>query len=373
MRVESLTAEAAEAHVAAWRGLATRCLEPNVFLEPDFALAAAKHLAEDAAPRFLFAWTESGELIGVCPLAHVKGLGRVLPRRIWTHDQAPLGTPLLDRTRAKDALAAILTYARGHLRDAAGLMFPLLPQDGAVAKLLCFSAEAEGCPIETYSPRQRAMLSGGANAKNYLENSVASARRRKLKKARSQLEAQGALSFRIFQTVNEIEKAREDFFALEDKGWKGRRGTAFLQSPHGSAFAREMISSLAAENKVFIASLELDGRPLAMSLMLRSGSRAYWWKIAYDESFAAYSPGVLLAIEMTQHLLADPAIALTDSCTSDENPMIEHIWSERMGVADMFVGIDSRQTSKFAVLARREALYRGLRCRLKQILHKIRR
>src|SRR5579863_3799446 len=105
MRVESLTAEAAEAHVAAWRGLAARCLEPNVFLEPDFAIAAAKHLAKDAAPCFLFAWTESGELIGVCPLAHVKGLGRFLPRRIWTHDQAPLGTPLLDRARAKDALA----------------------------------------------------------------------------------------------------------------------------------------------------------------------------------------------------------------------------------------------------------------------------
>ena len=31
--------------VDAWRGLVVRALEPNVFLEPSFALAAAKHLA----------------------------------------------------------------------------------------------------------------------------------------------------------------------------------------------------------------------------------------------------------------------------------------------------------------------------------------
>lgn len=374
MRVENVTAQAAEAHVAAWRALAAHCLEPNVFLEPDFALAAARHLARDAAPRFLLVWDDAGdhsELIGVCPLAHAAGLGRFLPQRIWTHDQAPLGTPLLDRTLAKDALAAILSYARAN--GIMGLMFPLLPQHGPVGQLLSAWTASQGCAVQNFAPHQRAVLFAGANVKTYLENSVAAARRRKLKKARSQIEAQGTLSFRVFRTPPEIEKASEAFFALEAKGWKGQRGTAFLQSPQRSAFAREMTSKLAGENKFFIGSLELDGKPLAMSLMLESGSRAYWWKITYDESFAAYSPGVLLAIEMTQHLLADPTIALTDSCASDENPMIEHIWSERLTLVDLFVGIDPLQKPKFSVLARREALYRRLRCRLKKILGKIRR
>jgi CelD/BcsL family acetyltransferase involved in cellulose biosynthesis len=373
MRVESLTAEAAATHVADWRSLATHCLEPNVFLEPDFALAAARHLAGEEAPRFLFVWTESDELIGVCPLEQAAGLGRLLPQRIWTHDQAPLGTPLLDRARAKDALGAILSYARLHLPENAGLMFPLLAQDGPVEQLLSDWAASENCDLQNFAPRQRPVLYARADAKTFLENSVTSARRRKLKKARSQLEAQGVLNFRIFQTPSEIERAAEAFFELEAKGWKGRRGTAFLQAPQRSAFAREMASKLAGENKFFIGSLELDGQPLAMSLMLRTGNRAFWWKITYDESFAIYSPGVLLAVEMTQYLLADPTIALTDSCASDENPMIEHIWSDRMTLADVLVGIDPRQKSKFAALARRESLYRGLRCRLKKILHKIRR
>ena len=115
MRVERLEAESAEAHATAWQDLAHRCLEPNVFLEPGFALAAAKHLAKGAGPNFLFVWDDAkaeSELIAVCPLAHQTGLGRFLPRRLWTHDQAPLGAPLIDRSRAADALSALFAYAR---------------------------------------------------------------------------------------------------------------------------------------------------------------------------------------------------------------------------------------------------------------------
>jgi len=44
--VEILDAEAAAAHVAEWGRLAADCLEPNGFLEPGFALPAARHLAK---------------------------------------------------------------------------------------------------------------------------------------------------------------------------------------------------------------------------------------------------------------------------------------------------------------------------------------
>lgn len=376
MRVEDLTAAAAEAHIGAWRRLAAHCLERNVFLEPDFALAAAKHLAKDTAPRFLFVWDDSGtesELVGVCPLAHQGRLARFLPWRVWTHEQAPLGTPLFDRACAKEALAAVFSHCRMNRPEIAGLMFPLLPQEGPFAQLLSGWAAAEGCEVQKFGVRQRAILTGGANAKIYLENSVAAARRRKLKKARSQLEAQGTLAFRVLQTPSEIETASEIFFGLEAKGWKGRRGTAFLQSREHSTFARDIVAKFAAESKLLIASLDFDGKPLATCLILRSGDRAYWWKITYNEDFATYSPGVLLALEITQYLLGDPKIAVTDSCTSDDNPMIEHIWSERITLADVFVGIDSGHKTRFARLARRESLYRAFRSRLKKIAQKFRR
>jgi hypothetical protein len=42
-----------------------------------------------------------------------------------------------------------------------------------------------------------------------------------------------------------------------------------------------------------------------MGIVLRSRDRAFFWKIAYDEAFAAQSPGVQLALETTQIQQAD--------------------------------------------------------------------
>src|SRR6185312_10834209 len=115
LRVECLSPSQAEAWLGDWRRLAEACIEPNVFLDPGFALAAARHLAK--TPRFLFIWDDSAEertLVGLCPLAH-PGFGEgFLPARLWTHNQAPLGTPLLAAGRAKDALNAIFIWCRTH-------------------------------------------------------------------------------------------------------------------------------------------------------------------------------------------------------------------------------------------------------------------
>ncbi len=377
MTVEVLRPDAAGAYAAEWRRLAEDCLEPNIFLEPGFALAAARHLAKRRAPRFLFVWegdtAGQRKLLAVCPLVPAGHFASFLPARIWTHEQAPLGTPLLDRTRAEEALAAIFAYCRAHLPRAAGLMFPTLPQEGAVAQLLVAGAAADGREIQIYGAHQRAILGAGQEPQSYLERSITSVRRRKLKRARKLLEARGMVTFRVLREPSEIGDAAEAFLVLEAKGWKGRRGTAFLKSPERAAFARELVAKLASEGKYFIASLDLDGKPLAMALMLESGGRAYWWKVTYDEGFATYSPGVLLTLELTRVLLSDTKIALTDSCASADHPMIDHIWSERIAIADFLIAVDADRPQRFAAFATLEQLRRTLRGRLKGIVLRLRR
>src|SRR6266705_6387975 len=82
---------------AEWRALARRAAEPNVFYEPDFALAAAAALAPDAGA-VLVRGLEPGRLIGLFPC-------RIEPARYtirlpllvgWAHAYGPLGTPLVD-------------------------------------------------------------------------------------------------------------------------------------------------------------------------------------------------------------------------------------------------------------------------------------
>ena len=71
--VELLSAEAAAGRRAAWSDLVLRSLEPNVFLEPDFALPAAQHISAARRPVFLLVTDRSragkpGELIGLAAL-----------------------------------------------------------------------------------------------------------------------------------------------------------------------------------------------------------------------------------------------------------------------------------------------------------------
>lgn len=377
LTVELLSPEAAAAYLPQWRNLAETCLEPNVFLDPDYALPAARHIAHKKPPRFLFVWenqsSDRRKLVGLCPLGHMGVAGRFLPTRIWTHEQAPLGTPLLDRDLAEDALTAIFAYCRTHLQPGAGLLFPMLPQEGETARLLMASAAADGRAIQILAAHQRACLNAGPEPQRYLDASITSNRRRKLKRARKLLEARGTLTFRVLNEPDEIRVAAETFLDLEAKGWKGRRGTAFLKSPERAAFAHEVAMKLAGRGKYFVVSLDLAGRPLAMGLVLKSGGRAFWWKIAYDEAFATYSPGVLLTLELTRVLLTHAAITMADSCAQADHPMIDHIWSERMGIADVLVAVSAKTPEKFAALARRENLRRALRSRLKDAVLGLRR
>ena len=57
-------------------------------------------------------------------------------------------------------------------------------------------------------------------------------------------------------------------------------------------FVGNVVESLAAEGQVAVERILVDGRAIAAAIILRSGRFAWFWKIAYDERFARFSPGV---------------------------------------------------------------------------------
>ena len=75
-----------------------------------------------------------------------------------------------------------------------------------------------------------------------------------------------------------------------------------------------MTRELAREGKCRIDSLEIDGAPAAMGIMLASGTSGFLWKIAYDERLAALSPGVQFVMDFTRRQLGEARFADTDSC-----------------------------------------------------------
>lgn len=181
------------------------------------------------------------------------------------------------------------------------------------------------------------------------------------------------MTVRMSRDLSDIHFASAHFLDLEAKGWKGKRGTALAVAPRHAAFAREMIENLANEGKCRIISVEVNGAPIAMGIILVSGDWGFFWKTAYDEELAEFSPGVQLTVELSRALLADTKIATTDSCACADHPMIDHLWSERMPIGDVFISVAADRSKRFAFAVICEHLRRDIRSRLKIVFNGLRR
>ena len=364
--VETLNLEQIGAHAEAWAALAERALEPNAFFEPGFALPLARRLPPRARPRFVAVWRDEGRrrLVGLFPLAATAG-GIA---RIWLDAQTPLATPLVDRHCPDAALRAFFAHMLESER-AAGLVFPRLRQDGGALRAITAAARTTGREVETLCAFERAALYAGADADALARRGASNHALRELYRRRRRLEERGAIEFALIGEPDAAQGALEEFLALEASGWKGRRG-ALLREPNLAAFARCATEAMARSGQCKIARLALDDRPLAMGILFERGDRAYFWKIAFDERFRAYAPGIDLVHRLTGVLADRDDIALTDSCAIANHPMIDRFWPDRIGVCDIAVALDTARPTAFRAACAIEQLKRELRQRVKRLANR---
>ncbi|RAI27127.1 hypothetical protein CH340_24650 [Rhodoplanes serenus] len=113
---------------------------------------------------------------------------------------------------------------------------------------------------------------------------------------------------------------------------------------------------MAAAGAARVARLRLGDRTVAAGIVLVAGPTAWFWKTAYDEALARYSPGVLLALDLSAALLDDPQIGLVDSCAVAGHPMIDRLWGGRRTLSDRLIGLDPGL--RFALVGRLETARR---------------
>ena len=147
----------------------------------------------------------------------------------------------------------------------------------------------------------------------------------------------GAISFDLARKPEDVAPAVETFLQLEASGWKAKRGTALMQDDGDAAFIRRATSALAETRQCEIVTLLAADTPVAAAIVLRHRDRAFYFKLGVDERFAKFSPGVQLTLDLTQHLCADPAIALADSTADADHPMINPIWRARLAIGDVLI------------------------------------
>ena len=83
--------------------------------------------------------------------------------------------------------------------------------------------------------------------------------------------------------------------------------------------------------------LALDGKWIALKCNFLAGRGGFAFKIAYDEKFARFSPGVLLEVETLSRLHGRPEIEWMDSCAVSDHFMANRLWTGRREITTHLV------------------------------------
>lgn len=344
-----------------WPDLVARAETPNVFMSPALIAAAA---AVDPDLVVLAAWQPAAggpRLAGLWVFSIGRPTHSPLPIRVLrapaiTH--AYLSSPVIDRDVAEATLAAMVDAVATAPDLPKIIALDALSAEPAACEALARVTQARGLAVRTFATGERPMLASGLDAKSYFEAALSASSRKKLRQYRRRLGEKGRLETRHHTAPDAVCTAFEQFLALEAQGWKGRAGTALGSNAKDVAVARAMIAALARDGAASVFSLELDGRPVSMQVVLRAGAIAFTWKTAYDESFADFSPGMLLLEDYTAALLGDARVGAVDSCAFDATSYMA-TWTERRRVADVWIGVGPH--ARFSLASRLHGAFLWLR------------
>ncbi len=330
--------------IPAWDKLSRYALEPNVFYESWSLLPALERLVPAAAQvAILLVWQDKthSQLLGLFPLIEERTYQKcpVCHWTNWLHLHCPLGTPLIHRDQVIPTLKALFEWLH---EDSNATVFSLhkLPLEGDFVKHLRVFAHTHGHLLDEQDTWERAILQAGQSAEDYI---MGSQRKKKLKeysRLRRRLEELGELEFQVLLPghYNHLHQWVNEFLQLEERGWKGRDLTALSSKPDERQFAESLIHNAAERGQLMMLKMMLDGKVIAIKLNLLSATQgAYALKIAYDEQYAAYSPGVLLELENIYTVLDDTNLSWMDSCAIPNHPMINKLWNQRLKMVNLHI------------------------------------
>lgn len=321
--------------IAPWRRLCRNLVEENPFFEP-WALAPALTAYADAKVKIACIWA-GVELIGLLPVQAVRGYANlpVAYWETWTHPHCYFGAPLVRRGFSREFFSALFSLLCEGDRARAFLRLRLMDEQGPLASAMKGAGELAGRIVYQAGAYERAALFAGLSADIFLASNIRKKKRKELRRLRNRLEERGRVTVRILTETDRLEEWAEQFLALEDKSWKGQRGTSLKAAGRDALWFQKTLCGARAAGKLHFIRLDLDARPIAMLVSFLSKGAGYSLKICHDPGLARFSPGVMAEIEASQNLLGDPAFNFMDSCAARDHPMINSLWRDRRRITGL--------------------------------------
>ena len=341
-------ADFADVPKAAWDDLARG--GDNVFYE-HWMVAAARALPEAAGLRVLLGWS-GASLDGLLPIQRRAALGVPLATQNWDQRMRSIGGALV-RPGDEDTFWGAALEHLDRAGTGAWLRLSSMAADTAATIALIDLLRRRGRPFEVTRSYERAILRGGVSSAEHAAAHVRGKVLKEHRRLRARLADKGALVFERLAPEAIVTPWIDDLFRLELTGWKGRNGVAAAADPATDAAFRGVLTRAHTLGRLDLHRMTVADQPIAMLANIEGPSdTAVQLKIAYDEAWSAFSPGVLLEMEYLAHALDRRGLALVDSCARAGHPMIDRIWPDRREIVSLAIPFD-RWSSRIAVAAAR--------------------
>lgn len=363
LRPEISTTTDIERLKPAWQALGDRSFVPAGFQLHSW-LAPMLDCYEAKLPGEILAFWRGDELRGLFTLKP----GRGLVRRSWTSPMNFSGTPLISQTAPDAVLQAFLRSQRKKVVLLSGV-----PTSGPFWDMLTRTTQETGGAIEFIERWDRAALLPKTTFEQWFNANFERKRRKEYRRLRARLGEEGKLEHLAWSPGDPIDPWVDDLLAVEATGWKGRRGTALAMDEGMADAFRQAIHLLAAEGSLRLWKIVFDGKPIAALSGMVKGPEGWLLKIAYDEAYAKYSPGVMVILQATETLLDKERLRLVDSCAVPNHPMINNIWRERVAFGDVMIKGEAVSALAFKAATAAEKGRRQARAAAKSLYYRITR
>lgn len=332
--------QALEEYLPGWRELAATAADQNAFYAPAFFLPAVQHLSTTASWRLLMVVTEqTREVVGFFPLQETRGLLGMRQCTLWKSNLSYCTTPLVRTGVTSEVLAAVMQHLRRSSAPVHLLHFPMNLAQGRFHQELVNWARQQLVSTYHLDHYLRAEFRSVQNFTEYLESSIDRHHFRELKRQRRRLEDLGQVEFRRLTHPAQAELWTDWFLSLEASGWKGNGGTALVNSREQADFYKALVELGLKDRSLSMQGLFLNGDPISMATTLHQAQGSYAYKIAYNEDYRKYSPGVLLLLHLSESLANNPNMEWLDSCAAPDHSLANRYWSGRRSIENILVSL----------------------------------
>jgi len=343
--------------VPQWDALVSASADANAFYEAWMLLPALRSYNNQGDFRFALIFGPNPEapsgpavLYGFFPFERrPKYRGIPCPvLKLIKHKYMELCTPPVRRDLVAETVTILLDWLESEACDVPMVEFRFVAGEDRVIQELRSQLYQRRTPQYQSECSVRALFRPASDAETFLNFALAGKRRKEFRRLEKRLAESGRLEYRELAPAEDPAPWIESFLRLEAKGWKGEQGSAMALQDGRRSYFQEIGAEAHRSGKLMMLGLFFEDRPIALKCNFLTGCGSYAFKIAFDEEFSRFSPGVLLEIENVRRLHSIRGLSWMDSCAIPRHFMINRLWPERRTI-DTFLVSTGKAPGSFTI------------------------